>query len=270
MVVKANIVKNQTIGVDLNQKAGGFDAPVQSVNNKTGNVILDASDVGAVSEEQGVVLEGLIDELDANKLDESNISNDLTTPVANKVLSANQGVVLKGLIDALQEEVDTEIPTKVSQLENDSEYIKESSVINNLTTDAINEPLSAKQGKVLKGLIDDITVPTKTSELTNDSGFLTAIPDGYVTETELSNKGYLTEVPSEYATYDALNNRGYMTEAKLNLGLYPIVKTVNNVEPDANGNVDVVGGDGTIDYKPTWNDLALGNTVLVCILHCHT
>ena len=37
------------------------------------------------------------------------------------------------------------------------------------------------------------TVPTKVSELTNDSGFITTIPNEYVTETELDAKGYLTE-----------------------------------------------------------------------------
>ena len=36
------------------------------------------------------------------------------------------------------------------------------------------------------------TIPSKTSDLTNDSGFLTSIPDEYVTETELTAKGYLT------------------------------------------------------------------------------
>lgn len=35
-------------------------------------------------------------------------------------------------------------------------------------------------------------VPTKTSELTNDSGFLSSIPDEYITETELTAKGYAT------------------------------------------------------------------------------
>lgn len=36
-------------------------------------------------------------------------------------------------------------------------------------------------------------IPTKVSELTNDSGYLTAIPEEYVTDTELESKGYLTE-----------------------------------------------------------------------------
>lgn len=36
-------------------------------------------------------------------------------------------------------------------------------------------------------------IPSKTSELTNDSGYLTSVPEEYVTESELDAKGYLTE-----------------------------------------------------------------------------
>ncbi len=49
-----------------------------------------------------------------------------------------------------------------------------SDIIDNLTTNASNKPLSAAQGVALKALIDAITVPTKVSELTNDSGYLTS------------------------------------------------------------------------------------------------
>lgn len=45
-------------------------------------------------------------------------------------------------------------------------------IINNLTTNADDKPLSAAQGVILKGLIDSITVPTKISELDNDSGYI--------------------------------------------------------------------------------------------------
>ena len=67
-----------------------------------------------------------------------------------------------------------------------------SDIIDNVVTSVSNRPLSAKQGVVLKGLIDAIVVPTKTSQLTNDSGFLTSIPSEYVTEAKLNAKGYLT------------------------------------------------------------------------------
>lgn len=48
-----------------------------------------------------------------------------------------------------------------------------SDIIDNLTTNVSDRPLSAAQGVVLKGLIDAITVPTKVSELENDAGYLT-------------------------------------------------------------------------------------------------
>lgn len=42
-------------------------------------------------------------------------------------------------------------------------------------------------------------IPTKTSELTNDSDFLTAIPEEYITDTELEGKGYAikTDIPKK-------------------------------------------------------------------------
>lgn len=50
-------------------------------------------------------------------------------------------------------------------------------VIDNLTTNVSNKPLSAAQGVALKALIDAIAVPTKVSELTNDSGYLTSFTE---------------------------------------------------------------------------------------------
>lgn len=47
-------------------------------------------------------------------------------------------------------------------------------IIDNLTTNVSDKPLSAAQGVVLKALIDAIVVPTKVSELENDSGYLTS------------------------------------------------------------------------------------------------
>lgn len=49
--------------------------------------------------------------------------------------------------------------------------INVSDIIDNLTTNASNKPLSAAQGVVLKALIDAIAVPTKLSELENDRGY---------------------------------------------------------------------------------------------------
>ena len=103
-----------------------------------------------------------------------------------------------------------------------TEKVNVADIINNLTTNVANKPLSSAQGVVLKGLIDTlqatvngIKVPTKTSELSNDSGFLTAIPSEYVTETELTAKKYLTSVPSEYVTDSELSAKGYAKQTEV-------------------------------------------------------
>ena len=57
--------------------------------------------------------------------------------------------------------------------------------------------------------IDDIpTVPTKTSQLTNDSGYITNVPDEYITETELNAKGYVTtsQMPTVPTNVSAFTN----------------------------------------------------------------
>ena len=59
-------------------------------------------------------------------------------------------------------------------------------------------------------------IPSKTSELTNDSGYLTAVPSEYVTETELTAKKYLTSVPSEYVTDSELTAKGYAKQSEVN------------------------------------------------------
>lgn len=50
-------------------------------------------------------------------------------------------------------------------------------VIDNLTTNSTDKPLSAAQGVALKALIDAITVPTKVSQLANDAEYLTSFTE---------------------------------------------------------------------------------------------
>lgn len=182
MVVRANIVKNKTIGVDLNQKAGGFNAPVQSVNSKTGNVILDANDVGAASKDElqatTIALEELTRRLNAladsddttldqmselvayikanreliegvttNKVNVSDIIDNLTTNVSNKPLSAAQGVALNNLIDALSKTLSNHVSDEVAHI-----------------TATERTTWNAKPNKE--------EIPTKYSDLTDDIGYV--------------------------------------------------------------------------------------------------
>ena len=52
--------------------------------------------------------------------------------------------------------------------------------------------IDAKLNKI-NSLAEKSEVPTKTSDLVNDSGFLTTVPNEYITENELNAKGYLTQ-----------------------------------------------------------------------------
>lgn len=120
----------------------------------------------------------------------------------------------------------SELPTKVSQLENDKGYLTEvpdsyaktediptkpedisaqpagdyalKSEIPNVPVQSVNGQTGAVQlDAVDVGALPNTTVipavPSNVSAFTNDAGYLTAIPSEYITETELTAKGYLTE-----------------------------------------------------------------------------
>jgi hypothetical protein len=124
------------------------------------------------------------------------------------------------------------VPTKVSDLENDSNFI------------TIED-------------VPEITVPTKTSELTNDSGFITIedvpaleIPAEYITETELNDKGFLTEHQdiSYLASKEWVNNKNYATEYDLKTIDY---SSINNVpiSEDETGELNITDENGNIGMK---------------------
>lgn len=75
--------------------------------------------------------------------------------------------------------------------------------------------------------LEDLGIPTKTSELTNDSGFLTSIPDEYVTETKL-NAG--------------LGNKQDTLVSGTN------IKTVNGESLLGSGNIDIESVSNPVTY----------------------
>lgn len=139
----------------------------------------------------------LIDSITTSKISVSDIVNNLTTSVANKPLSAAQGVVLKALIDAIV------VPTKVSELTNDSGYIK------SYTETDPTVPSWAK-------------APTKPSYTKSEVG--------------LSNvdnvKQYSASNPPPYPVTSVNGKTGAVV-------LDDYVKSVNGATPDANGNVEI-------------------------------
>ena len=101
-------------------------------------------------------------------------------------------------------------------------------------------------------------IPTKTSDLTNDSGYLTQIPEEYVTETELGQKGYVVEddIPEKLPSPGTLTFTGAVNDTYDG----SVNKTIN---------IPTGGGTGgTTDYndlsnKPQLNGVTLeGNKTL--------
>ena len=104
-------------------------------------------------------------------------------------------------------------------------------IVNNLTTNVSNKPLSAAQGVTLKALIDAITVPTKVSQLANDSGFIT---------------GYTETDPTVPAWAKAATKPSY-TKADVGLG------NVDNTS-DANKPVSTAQANAIADAKKAGTD----------------
>ncbi len=100
----------------------------------------------------------------------------------------------------------SELPTRVSQLQNDSRFI---------TLEEVPETDLSEYAK--KSELP--TVPKKVSELTNDAGYITAaeVPktdlSAYAKKTDIPDvSGFITSIPSEYVTESELNAKGYLTQ----------------------------------------------------------
>ncbi len=185
---------------------------VKSVNGKTGNVVLNASDVHALPDTVSIptIPENVSDfNNDAGYLTEHQSLAEYpkraeTEKHTADVVSAHNTntethkdirLLIKELTDRINAIADSD-DTTLDQLSEIVAYIKSnkslidaittekisySDIINNLETNVSNKPLSASMGVVLKAAIDAIVIPTKVSAFENDKGYLTEHQslDGY-------------------------------------------------------------------------------------------
>ena len=128
--------------------------PVDSVNGKTGVVILNAADVGA-------------------------LPNTTVIPDKTSQLTNDSGFITNSALSDYAKK--TEIPTKTSELTNDSGYITNTALEPYAKT--VDIPTKTSQLTNDNGFITDaaltgyaktIDIPTKTSQLDNDSHYITA------------------------------------------------------------------------------------------------
>ena len=110
-----------------------------------------------------------------------------------------QNTAMVGSVRQVNERItNLAIPTKVSELENDSGYLTEHQSLENYITEQHYADGMASQNTATNALIrqvneriDGITVPTKVSELENDSGYLTE-------HQSLAEYAKKTEIPAPY------------------------------------------------------------------------
>ena len=133
-----------------------------------------------------------------------------------------------------------DIPTKVSELENDSNYAMLSQIHQHENKDVLDSITSSQIEKWdnytefdgdYNSLINKPYIPQSTNDLVNNSGFISEIPDEYITEYQLLQKNYakkeniptkvselendsnyISEIPSEYITETELEDKRYLTE----------------------------------------------------------
>ena len=145
----------------------------------------------------------------------------------------------------------------VSSLTNDAGYITSSSLptVNNgtLTIQQNGTDVQTFTANQSSNVTANITVPTDTGDLTNNAGYITGITSsdvtnalGYTPYDNTNPDGFISGITSSdvttalgYTPYNSSNPNGYTN----NVGT---VTSVNNTNPDSNGNVSI-----TIPTVPT-------------------
>lgn len=161
---------------------------------------------------------------------------------------------------ALKSDLESSIPTKVSQLENDASYAYQGDIptkVSEFENDA-NYATKSEIPTNLGQLTNDVNyakvseIPTSVSQLTNDSGFITIdqVPEvskdlsqydnstsKFVSESELTGKDYATkdELPTVPTNVSAFtNDANYATTETLNQAVQAVNSNINGVNQSIN------------------------------------
>ena len=176
-----------------------------------------------------------------------------------------------------------DIPTKVSELENDSNYAMLSQIHQHENKDILDSITSSQIEKWdnytefdgdYNSLINKPYIPQSTNDLVNNSGFISEIPDEYITEYQLLQKNYakkeniptkvselendsnyISEIPSEYITETELENVMNSIEKTVSSDTQPTEENVTlwvNTSEDETMTVTRIN-DETVASNTTWS-----------------
>ena len=189
-------------------------------------------------------------EVGANKtIVDSTLSATSTNPVQNKVVNTKFETIqaeVDSKVDSIDgkglstEDYTTEEKTKLASIAEGAEV--------NVQADW-NEADTSSDAYI----VNKPTIPSKTSDLTNDSGFLTSIPDEYVTETELTAKGYLTSYTETDPTVPAWAKQpkkpSYTADEVGALSAETLPEAINTALAQAKASGEFDGADGKSAYQ---------------------
>ena len=215
-IVSNNAMEINPVEIFFKGQTGKIGFSTTYITFTSGSVKLpDNTYIGGVNDNSyKVVNKGYVD---TNKIDYSDIINNLTNTSTNKPLSANQGKELKGMIDAINTlltsdnvNLDT-LQEVVDYIENNrtliegitTNKISYSDIVDNLTSALANKPLSANMGYTLKGLIDNIVNGTTT--VTNATNALKATQDAQgnnIVDTYMKRTDAFSVAMVEVSDYD--------------------------------------------------------------------
>ena len=222
--------------------SGGSGGSVNSVNGQTGDVVITATSLGAITksdadtlyaaksdlnskaDKTSVYTKAEADEKFATNIELNHVKSDLATKADTSSLNGKVDKVEgKSLVDdseiarlaTLTNYDDTEVKNLIATKANSADvYTKTESDAKYLTEHQSLADYATKEELSLKANSSDI--PTKTSQLVNDSGYLTehqSLAD-YATKSEIptatsqltNDSGFITEIPSEYITETELTS----------------------------------------------------------------
>lgn len=198
-ITKANIGLSNVDNVKQYSASNPPPYPVTSVNNKTGVVVLDASDVGALPDTTVIpVVNNATLDVQRNGVSvgtfTANASTDKTINITVPTKASDVGAVATNDVTQTLGTSTTKVPSEKAVADALSgagagDMLKATYDPTGSVAQAGGIPayVEANGGKIdtikingtAQAIVDkavDITVPTKTSDLTNDSGFLTSAP----------------------------------------------------------------------------------------------
>lgn len=163
------------------------DYPVDSVNGKTGAVVLTSGDIGAVPTTRTVNGKALSSNITLTSSDVGALPDSTIIPTQTSQLTNNSGFITSAQapVQSVNGKSGTVVLTQ-DDVGNGTTYVRtqnnytsaEKTKLSGIATGAQANVIESvkRNGTALTviGKTVDITVPTKTSEITNDSGFITS------------------------------------------------------------------------------------------------